>query len=333
MTDLLIQTIALPDCGLPVVMAAGASADAASWIAGHRDWIEDSLCSCGAILFRGFAIRTEFEFHDLVAAFNLSLMSENGEHVPTNVVPNVFTPVQYAATRKLLWHNENSFNYEWPSKIVFGCLKPAGKGGETPLADGRAVLRAINADMREEFDRKQVMYIRNYGEDLGLSWQHVFGTTDPAVVERICLRSRTQYSWRQGNRLTTRCIRPVAITHPTTGDIAWFAQPQHWHLACLDKDTREALVALFEPNDLPRNCMFGDGSPIPDEYMAHLMACYQEVEISFQWQAGDVLFVDNILAAHARNPYEGTRRLVVSMGDIRSFGDGTEPVRLTKDGT
>ena len=36
----------------------------------------------------------------------------------------------------------------------------------------------------------------------------------------------------------------------------------------------------------------------------------------FQWQKGDVILVDNIRAAHARDPYEGSRKIVVAMGDM-----------------
>lgn len=36
----------------------------------------------------------------------------------------------------------------------------------------------------------------------------------------------------------------------------------------------------------------------------------------FDWQRGDVVMLDNMLAAHARDPYEGPRKIVVAMGDM-----------------
>jgi alpha-ketoglutarate-dependent taurine dioxygenase len=36
--------------------------------------------------------------------------------------------------------------------------------------------------------------------------------------------------------------------------------------------------------------------------------------ISFRWERGDVLLLDNYLVAHGRNPYEGPRKILVAMG-------------------
>jgi alpha-ketoglutarate-dependent taurine dioxygenase len=38
--------------------------------------------------------------------------------------------------------------------------------------------------------------------------------------------------------------------------------------------------------------------------------------VRFQWLRGDVVMVDNMLTAHARDPFEGPRRIVVAMGAI-----------------
>ena len=33
----------------------------------------------------------------------------------------------------------------------------------------------------------------------------------------------------------------------------------------------------------------------------------------FRWQAGDLLVLDNVLAAHARMPFSGARRVLLAM--------------------
>ncbi|MNG41197.1 Taurine catabolism dioxygenase TauD, TfdA family [compost metagenome] len=36
----------------------------------------------------------------------------------------------------------------------------------------------------------------------------------------------------------------------------------------------------------------------------------------FDWRKGDVILLDNMLAAHARDPFEGPRKIVVAMGEM-----------------
>jgi alpha-ketoglutarate-dependent taurine dioxygenase len=43
--------------------------------------------------------------------------------------------------------------------------------------------------------------------------------------------------------------------------------------------------------------------------------------VKFAWQRGDIMLLDNVLTAHARNPFVGERKLLVAMGDMRSYAD------------
>ena len=103
--------------------------------------------------------------------------------------------------------------------------------------------------------------------------------------------------------------------------MSWFNQAQHWHVSCLDEAPRDSVRALFSEQDLPRNCYYGDGTPIPDSHMAHILDVYRRLETAFPWQRGDVMLVDNVLAAHGRNEYAGRRKLLVALGDMMTFDE------------
>jgi alpha-ketoglutarate-dependent taurine dioxygenase len=55
--------------------------------------------------------------------------------------------------------------------------------------------------------------------------------------------------------------------------------------------------------------------------LEHLRAVYLQQMIEFPWQRGDVLLLDNMLAVHARNEYNGPRRILVSMAEALNSSD------------
>ncbi len=311
-----------PGQKLPLVLEPpGADADLIGLAVRHKDFIERKLVEHGAILFRGFPAGSVSAFDAFTRSICSELFVENGEHPRENVKGNVYTPVYFPPERKLLWHNENTFNYRWPRKIWFCSVKPAQSGGETPIVDSRKVYERMNPAIRDRFMRHGLTYVRNYGEGSGRSWQDVFRTTDRGVVEEQCRKNLIEFEWKDGDRLRTRSTRPAVVNHPITGEPSWFNQAQHWHLACLDPATRESLLSIFSEEDLPRTCYYGDGSPIADADMHAICDLYRELEIAFPWMEGDVLMVDNILTAHGRNPFSGERKLLVAMGELRSYAN------------
>ena len=305
---------------LPLVIEpSDSNRDVVAWAAANRAHLDERLVTHGALLFRGFDIQTPESFEPLASTLMTGLYNENGEHPRESISGNVYTTVFYPPEEHLLWHNENSFNHRWPLHIMFCCARAPSQGGETPLADSREVYRRLDPEIRDRFERQGVMYMRNYGDGLGLTWHQVFQTQDRAEVEAVCAADRFEVEWKDGNRLRTRCVRPAVIPHPVTGEPCWFTQAQHWHVSCLRPEVREALTALFPEDDLPRNCYYGDGSPIEDAVMDAILDVYRDVEVVFPWETGDVAIVDNVLTAHARNAFQGDRSILVSMGDMTAF--------------
>ena len=58
-----------------------------------------------------------------------------------------------------------------------------------------------------------------------------------------------------------------------------------------------------------------DGSSIEPDVAAHLRDAYAAEKVMFPWQEGDVMLLDNMSVAHAREPYVGDRLVVVAMTD------------------
>lgn len=317
----------LPFGNLPLLLQCADSAvDAFQWLQCEQHALEEKCAHYGALLFRGFHIDSAEKLERVATMFSPTLVSDNGEHEPVRAGSNIATPVFYAPEKKLLWHNENSFNHRWPRLLWFASVRPADTGGETPLVDSRRVFEAIDPEVRAAFCDKHLMYVRNYGSGLGLNWQHVFQTSDPAELARKCDRDRIAMRWKGDGTLETRAVRP-AVVRTMSGDVSWFNQAQHWHPACLNRNTRASLLRLVAEDDLPRQCRYGDGSPISDEAMEHVVEVYRRWEVVFSWQPGDVLMLDNSAVAHARNPYSGERHHLVALGRLTSFEEPSAIVR------
>jgi alpha-ketoglutarate-dependent taurine dioxygenase len=206
-------------------------------------------------------------------------------------------------------------------KIWFLCLTPPQQGGETPVIDCRTIYKLLDPAIRRRFENKKLMYVRNYTSGLDVSWQSFFRTSDRAAVEDYCRRAGIACEWKNGNGLRTRQVCRAIVKHPQTGEQTFFNQIQLHHVACLEPAVREALLSTLSVEDLPRNVYYGDGSTIEDSVVAEISELYRSNCASFAWQRGDVLMLNNMLVAHARNPYVGERKIVVAMGEMIEQSD------------
>jgi alpha-ketoglutarate-dependent taurine dioxygenase len=291
--------------------------DLVSWARSQRDALERQLLAHGGILFRGFGVGSPQQLKDVARAICEDLIDYNERAAPRNEVEkSVYTSTEFPADQHIPMHHEMSYAHNWPTKIWFYCAQPPADRGRTPVADDRKVLDRIDPAIRRRFIDKKVMYVRNYGEGVDLPWQEAFQTDDPAMVEEYCRRARMTFEWKDRNRLRTRTIRPATVQHPKTGDTIWFNHAHMFHVSNLQPSVREALLAEFREDELPRNAFYGDGSPIESSVLEEIRGVYEEVALRFDWQQGDILMLDNFLSSHGREPFTGPRKILVAMGEL-----------------
>ena len=302
---------------LPLLIEPATSAtDLIAWAKANLSQIHAWLNIHGGILFRGFNLSTTEEFESFIVAVSGSLLDYSYRSTPRTLVSGkIYTSTEYPAQQSIPLHNENSYARDWPMKIWFFSMRCATTGGETPIADSRRVYQGIPARIRDLFARKGVMYVRNYGSGLDLSWEEVFQTTNKSEVESYCQSFGLEFEWLPDDRLRTRQVCQAVAQHPGTGEMVWFNQAQLFHISRLKPEVREAMLTIFKEEDLPRNILYGDGAPIDPDDLDQICAVYDQEEIAFPWHQGDVLMLDNMLAAHARKPFSGERKVVVGMAE------------------
>ena len=306
-----------PGESLPLVIKPDApDIDLTGWLENNREYIETELTRAGGILFRDFQMTSAGDFERFVNTSFSKLLEYKERSTPRTAIGKyVYTSTEYPAEQSIALHNEFSYAMSWPMRICFFCLEPSLTGGETPIADCRKVYQFLDPRIRDRFIEKQVMYARNYGLAIDLSWQTAFQTSDREEVERYCRNAPIDFEWLDGDRLRTRQVRRSVATHPKTGEPLWFNQAHLFHLSNLEQDVRESLLATFAPEDLPRNAYYGDGSAIGDAELDQVREAFRKATVLFPWQQGDVLLLDNMLVAHGRTTYTGNRQILVAMAD------------------
>lgn len=304
---------------LPLVIEpAQPGADLFSWASRNREMLLSELLRCGGLLFRGFGLQDSPDLQRFIRSVSGDPLEYREQSSPrTALGGNIYTSTDYPPEESIAMHCENSYQKEWPLRIFFLCVQPADQGGETPIADVRRVYGRIEKQVLQRFVDKKVMYVRNFGTGLGLSWQQVFQTDDKTEVEAHCRAKEIVAQWN-GDQLRTRTIRDAVKKHPQSGVPVWFNHAMFFHVSSLGEEIRETLQELFEPDEMPSNSFYGDGAPIEESVVAHIRGIFDDEIVLFSWQKGDLLMLDNMLVAHGRMPFKGPRRVLVGMAEPTS---------------
>ena len=315
-----------PEQPLPLIIEpATDQVDLADWARNNREYIAQKLHTHGGILFRGFNLKTSEDFERVAAGVYKEIYSEYGDLPREGEGGKVYSSTPYPEDKCILYHNESSHMNRWPTRISFFCVIAAKEGGCSPIVDCRKVYQQLDPVVREKFENLGLMYVRNFCDGLDVSWQHFFQTADRAVVEEACHKQGFICEWigKDNLRVKQRCR--AVLRHPVTGEISFFNQVQLHHVHCLDPAVRKSVLSIFRREDLPRHVYYGDGSEIEDSVMDHVGEIYEKNSVRFMWCQGDMVSLDNMLTAHARDSFVGPRKIVVALGDLI---DGSEVDRI-----
>lgn len=300
--------------GLPLVIEAKTQGmDLGYFISQNKLRIESSLGDVGAVLFSGFAVDSIDQFHKGVMALGQELMNYEFASTPRTEVDNkVYTSTEYPSDQHIPMHNEMSYTDQWPNKVWFYCEQPSLTGGETPIVDSREVYRRMPEHIKQSFEQSGIRYIRNYRDSIDIPWQKVFNTSDPAVVEEYCKSRNIHCEWKK-DRLHTWQNAQASMVDDETGETVWFNQAHLFHYSTLEKSVKDSLIKMFSEEDMPRNSCLGDANNISEQDIQSIQDIYNSLKIPIAWKKNDVLLLNNVLVAHGRNPYTGSRKVRVAM--------------------
>jgi len=317
---------------VPKIVEPDAQASPAALVAMLHDRgaeLERDLNEHGVVLFRGFAVVTPAELADVVRATGEGTLRYVGGDSPrSSVHADVYTSTETPASFPIVLHNEMSYSEVHPRRLWFCCGMPATEGGETTLADGRAILADLDRRVRDRFEHHGVTYIRALRGKHRLleaidrvakvtrSWMETFETDDREVVARACRAMGATFRFTDEDWLHIETTRPATVLHPVTGQRAWFNQAHLFHLCprAIGRLRHAAARVFFGLTGAwSHDARFGDGSELERDTLDHVFDVMEAHTLRLRWQRGDVAWIDNLLTMHGRAPFRGERRIFVTM--------------------
>jgi alpha-ketoglutarate-dependent taurine dioxygenase len=323
---------------LPLVVEPAGSASVSTLLqelGSERAWIDQQLLKYGAILFRGYEIHGSVEFQRVVTHLVDEIVDyTRGASPRSKVSGKIYTSTDAPKMIPIPLHCELSYTPCPPNRILFLCQTPAQKGGETPIADMRTVYQSLDSDVRQRLEERGLRLIQNVPSkkvfDFSKTWQEMFATHDRREVEKACEAMEIACAWKNNGSLQLVNFCSAFMAHPVTGDQVLFTSFYNFHdswsdeLKLYDLYWLSKVVGVFElfrqrtrmsAVDYPHHSTFSDGSEIPRSDVLHVRKVLRDHAVSFPWQRGDFIIIDNFRVSHGRMPFKGDRKILVSMGN------------------
>ncbi|WP_274912030.1 TauD/TfdA family dioxygenase [Streptomyces sp. WZ-12] len=316
--------------GRPPILLAEGGDDPARWAGQHRDALYATLREHGALLVRGLGLGDAAVTAAVFRALSGGLMAERESFAPRErYEPGVYSSSKWPQNQPMCMHHELSYTTTFPGLMLFACHTAPQDGGATAVADAAAVLRALPRRLVKRFERQGWLLTRSYNNEIGASTLEAFGTEDRHTIENYCHTNAITYQWQPDGTLHTRQRRSALLTHPHTKQRCWFNQIAFLNQWTLAPEIREYLTETYGTDGLPFNTAYGNGEPIEEDVIDLLNTTYTTHTAREPWQSGDLLLVDNIRTAHSREPFTGTREVLVGLANPTPLADCSPTIEVT----
>jgi hypothetical protein len=284
------------------------------WVRQRVELLCNDARRSGAVLFRGFPVRTANDFDRFIEAFglpNFPYEDSLSNAVRINRTTRVFTANEAPPEVQIFLHHELAQTPHSPSHLFFFCEQPAATGGATPLCRSDILWERLVArcpSFTHDCETKGLRYSNVMpGENdlksgMGRSWQSTLKSATREGAEARLAELGYTWEWLADGSL--KATTPVLPAVFDLGDGRKSFYNQLIAAFCGWKDAR---------NDPSKAITLGDGAPLVRDAVMTAVALAEELTFDVPWQAGDVALVDNRVAMHGRRTFTGVRKILASL--------------------
>ena len=255
--------------------------------------IETPFRAHGALLLRGFGADVP-QFRDFARQFcATAVINDSPGRMPIDDASNIRSVD--GGVKAFNLHAELAREPWKPDAAFFACLSPPTRGGATTICDGVELVKRLPDDVRNGLSGRRLLHIMRTWPELLEFW---LGTPTPDDALLAAPPPDCPYSFRRfDDRILRIFSRPAFHTPMFTDDPAFGSF---------------LLFARFN-NGRPDFPVLDDGHPVPEDWLQALKATGDALSAEVEWQAGDVLMLDNSRFLHGRTEIlDAQERLIAS---------------------
>lgn len=189
------------------------------FLASHSAQILEDIGKYGAVLLRGFDIKSEEDFESTVLSIqgirgiSDAFMSEQGRIHVDHLKYVLHTNAAYKTGGTLYlggFHSENYYSPDVPAYINFCCLKPSEQGGETGLINMEKIYEHLDDNLKERLEKNTFFASKWNISEVVARYQLPIET-----IEKIC-KSADLPIIGSGSERFVLMYKPSVIEHSLT---------------------------------------------------------------------------------------------------------------------
>lgn len=336
---------------LPLVIEASQSGnvnDLEKWIKNNHEYINKQLDTVGGILFRGFNIKTAFDFEKIAKLIDRDLCTnhpfDGGARMwLTKYIYEADVTKYVNAPLPVPFHNEDSYVSYLPSTLMFCCLKPAEYGGESIISDCRKVFSSLPLSLQKKYSTNIIKMVFTHSDSIFLINSCI--RKNEKEIKKLAKKYSASDCKRIGEDDTefTFSVSPVIKTKDLNqtsyigrvhfSDYLTFALDiflsyrsrkkisqkimMCWLIMqCVAKHFKDVCASYFIPSKRRYWCTFGNNKKIPFLDQVKITLAFWKNSVTLPLKSSDILVLNNLLISHGRLPYKGKRVILSCMGSL-----------------